>query len=72
MTTEVLLSQLPFLLISFDLQILSWALMSELPAPALLPTVAHAGELQTAWSGLQENSMYFLPIGILLCAPHQR
>ena len=45
--------------------------MSELLVLALSPTIAHAGELQGAWSGLQESSMCFHPIGILLCAPHQ-
>lgn len=45
--------------------------MSELLVLVLSPTIAHTSELQAAWSGLQESSMYFHPIGILLCAPHQ-
>lgn len=45
--------------------------MSELPTLALSPKIAHSAELQAAWCSLQENAMYFHPIGIVLCAPCQ-
>lgn len=70
-SSVLLLSQLSFLLVWFDLQMLWWALKSDYSALVLSPIVAQSRRLQAAWSGLQWNSMCFHPFITLLCAPHQ-